>query len=198
MPKPFFLCSSVVNNKSRPHDILPKGKEHALSSGPEVLLPGYFHSLCTYGLWASSERGVAGGDSCLWIRVAVQRRLCDGLPAADHAQHGVHRGHQLCQQETVISGVYCCCCQSVLPVEHNLWIKKLKHFFSPHCNLRLLWNGWFQSLDHQGIPKWNIFKKNSLLPHAYLSTDLSKISTSHSPLNSLWWDPVLKCSRRVV
>ena len=130
MPKPFLLCSSVINKESRPHDILPKGQEHALPSGPEVHLPDYFHSLCTYGLWASSERGVTGGDSCLWIRVAVQRRLCDGLPTAGHAQHGVHWGHQLCQQET--SGSQVCTAafaQSVLPVEHNLFIKKFKKLF---------------------------------------------------------------------
>ena len=56
-----------------------------------------------------------------------------------------------------------------------LGLKKNLKTFSAHCNLRPLQeNGWFQSLDQQGIPKWNIFKKISWLPHAYLSTDLSK------------------------
>ena len=97
MPKPFLLCSLVISNESRPNDILPKGQKHALPSELEVHLPSYFHSLCMYGLWASSERGVTGGASCLWIHVAVQRRLCDGLPVANQAQHGVHWGYQLCQ-----------------------------------------------------------------------------------------------------
>ena len=102
MPKPFLLCSLVIINESRPNDILPKGQKHALPSELEEHLPGYFHSLWMHGLWASLERGVTGGDSCLWIRVAVQRRLCDGLPVANHAQHGVHWGYQLCQQETYL------------------------------------------------------------------------------------------------
>ena len=106
MPKPFLVCSEIINDEFRPHDILSKGQEHALPSGPEVHLPCFFHSLWTNGFQASAERGVAGGCLELCIRVALQRRLCDGLPPANHAQHGLHWGYKLCQQEAIVSGPY--------------------------------------------------------------------------------------------
>ena len=67
-------------------------------------------------------------------------------------------------------------------------MKKIKKNF--YALSRILWDSsspardWTQALgserleskplDHQRIPKWNIFFKNNLLPVSFLSTDHSK------------------------
>lgn len=94
-------------SESRPHDILPKGQEYAsVPSGPEVHLPGFLTLMNAWPLELLPERGVAGeilASGSVWL---FRGDFVMGSPHGPiHAQHGVHWGHQLCQQETVISGV---------------------------------------------------------------------------------------------